>query len=613
MNGVIKVIEKAAYLLSILIGIVIANSCTLFKAETTHVSDLPASAETTANSMPAPQAAATNYGSYLAGRVAHIRHDLNTAADYYMAAVADTPDNQMLPNQLYIILTSQGRIDEAIKYAKIAQKKGDESPFIYTLEAIHLVKNKQYQQAAETISKCDNPFAQAVFNPLITAWSHAGMNDGPAALKALAPLGENEAFKPLYFFHAGAINDYLGNTKAAAAHYTALMNIKHMELAVFPLQVITNFYLRQNEPDKALFATRNAVNKNNLMMKTVIEGIKKSDSSVAPVLQSPDIGLSDALFSIALLLQQDNNNNDLALLFSSLASYSNPGYPLPLLLTADMLEKRELYAEANQVYRKVAPDSYAAYTALFQRGKNLMRLNDTAAAEEIFRKLYSDYPPNPDILTNLGEVARLNHKYAEAAQYYQKAIDLYPGEAVAEVWPLYFAIGVSYDAAGDHDTAERYFRKVLQLRPNRMTKNHLGYILLQQNKNIEEAFELIVSAYAPAAAEGTITDSVGWAFYKIGEYDRAAEYLEKASDQASSEALIYDHLGDAYWQIGRKREAVFQWNHALSLKDNTGEFDREATLKKLENGLDKPLVPAYDRSRIERQINALEFKEKQAE
>ena len=110
-------------------------------------------------------------------------------------------------------------------------------------------------------------------------------------------------------------------------------------------------------------------------------------------------------------------------------------------------------------------------------------------------------------------MARLNHKYAEAAQYYQKAIDLYPGEALPKSGRFTFALGV-YDAAGDHDTAERYFRKVLQLRPNRMTKNHLGYILLQQNKNIEEAFELIVSAYAPAAAEGTITDSIGWAFTK---------------------------------------------------------------------------------------------------
>ena len=74
------------------------------------------------------------------------------------------------------------------------------------------------------------------------------------------------------------------------------------------------------------------------MMKSVIEDLKKRFVR-CPGFEISEIGLSDALFSIALLLQQDNNNNDLALLFSSLASYSNPGYPLPLLLTADMLEK----------------------------------------------------------------------------------------------------------------------------------------------------------------------------------------------------------------------------------------------------------------------------------
>lgn len=35
MNGVIKVIEKAAYVLSVLIGIVIANSCTIFDSRPT--------------------------------------------------------------------------------------------------------------------------------------------------------------------------------------------------------------------------------------------------------------------------------------------------------------------------------------------------------------------------------------------------------------------------------------------------------------------------------------------------------------------------------------------------------------------------------------------------
>ena len=85
--------------------------------------------------------------------------------------------------------------------------------------------------------------------------------------------------------------------------------------------------------------------------------------------------------------------------------------------------------------------------------------------------------------------------------------------------------------------------------------------------------------------------------------------MEKASDQAPSEAVIYDHLGDAYWQVGRKREAVFQWNHALGLKDDTGEFNRQATLKKLENGLEKPTVLPFDQKEIDKQIERLKAKE----
>ena len=607
MNGVIKVFEKIAYVLSILIGIVIANSCTCFYQDQTteqNLTDEEIVLQTKTSSKDIP-----DYGSYLAGRMAHIRHDLNTAADYYKKVVEDVPDKQMLPSQLYIMLTSQGRIKEAVQYAQLARQKGDESPFIYMIEAVDLTKDGNYQKAIDTIKLSKNPMADSFFNPLIAAWNYAGLKEDKKALKALSPLASNPAFKPLYLFHAGAINDYLGNNKAAEAYYTSLMNIKHMELSVFPLQVIANFYLRQNEPDKALRAASLAINKNNLMMKNVIETIKKSDTEISPLLDAPEKGLADALFSVALLLQQDGGNADLSILFASLASYCYPQYPLPYLLTASLLEKRELFDEANRIYTNIKPDSYAYYNAQFQIGKNLIQMGQIKDAESIFRKLYASYPPNTDILTNLGEVSRINGQYLEAAKFYQKAVDCYPETSVAEVWPLYFAIGVSYSAANNNELAEKYLRKVLQLKPNRLTQNHLGYILLIQNKNIEEAFELIVSAYNPRNDDGTVTDSLGWAFFKIGDYEQAVKYLEKASDQAPSEAVIYDHLGDAYWMNGRQREAVFQWNHALGLKDDTGEFDRNATLNKLENGIKTPIIPAFDKEKINQQIDRLRKKE----
>ena len=48
---------------------------------------------------------------------------------------------------------------------------------------------------------------------------------------------------------------------------------------------------------------------------------------------------------------------------------------------------------------------------------------------------------------------------------------------------------------------------------------------------------------------------------------------------------------------------------ALGLKDDTGEFNRQATLKKLENGLEKPVLPAFDQKKIEKQIERLKTKE----
>ena len=53
MNGVIKVIEKAAYVLSVLIGIVIANSCTIFDSRP------PAAEKAQAVSEPEQEAAAS--------------------------------------------------------------------------------------------------------------------------------------------------------------------------------------------------------------------------------------------------------------------------------------------------------------------------------------------------------------------------------------------------------------------------------------------------------------------------------------------------------------------------------------------------------------------------
>ncbi|MGH6660973.1 MAG: tetratricopeptide repeat protein, partial [Rhodospirillales bacterium] len=83
--------------------------------------------------------------------------------------------------------------------------------------------------------------------------------------------------------------------------------------------------------------------------------------------------------------------------------------------------------------------------------------------------------------------------------------------------------------------------------------------------------------------DGYIVDSLGWGYYKVGNFQKAVVELERAVELRPQDPIINDHLGDAYWQVGRQREAKFQWTRALSLKPDD---DLLAKLqKKLKDGL----------------------------
>jgi tetratricopeptide (TPR) repeat protein len=80
--------------------------------------------------------------------------------------------------------------------------------------------------------------------------------------------------------------------------------------------------------------------------------------------------------------------------------------------------------------------------------------------------------------------------------------------------------------------------------------------------------------------DGYMVDSLGWANYRLGQYDEAVEQLERAVSLKPSDPTINDHLGDAYWKAGRKLEATFQWRHALDSKpDEDEKADLELKMK----------------------------------
>src|SRR5258708_37525659 len=85
--------------------------------------------------------------------------------------------------------------------------------------------------------------------------------------------------------------------------------------------------------------------------------------------------------------------------------------------------------------------------------------------------------------------------------------------------------------------------------------------------------------------DGYIVDSLGWAYYRLGDYEKAAEYLEKATELVPEDPTINDHLGDAYWQTGRLVEARYQWKRAPQFGPHEAEIKPiEAQLERGRSG-----------------------------
>ncbi len=152
-----------------------------------------------------------------------------------------------------------------------------------------------------------------------------------------------------------------------------------------------------------------------------------------------------------------------------------------------------------------------------------------------------------------------------------------------------FLQGSIYERQKKYDQAEQAFRDVLQQNPtNSMALNYLGYMLADRNSHLEEALTLVKKALDFDPQNYNYIDSLGWVYFKLGNYDQAEENLRRAADKSPNDATIQDHLGELYARTNRFKLAAAHWEHALYEwnKSTPGDVDQQdvaRVTKKLES------------------------------
>jgi tetratricopeptide (TPR) repeat protein len=530
-------------------------------------------------------------GSYLAARHAGVMRDAAAAAIYYRVALRGDPRNPELLSRAFTAVMQSGDIQGAAQLADQLLQVDKTDRTARLVLGVRAIKQKQFATARQQLSQSVRGPITDLAAALLGAWTHVGPNESKAALELIEKLGGPESYNAIKDMHAGLILDMSGQRRDALKRLEAAY--KNDPTALRIVQAYGGLLSRQGNRDEALKVFKaydEALPRHPLIAEAIQEA--EGGRRVAPIVDSAQAGAAEALYTIGAALGR--RGEDLAIVYLQLALYLMPNHALALASLADIYEGMRKPELAIQTYERVPANSPLSRHARIQRAVNLDRLDRTDEAIAELEKLLDVGTSDRDATIALAGIQRMRKKFAECAITYSKVIDQHTRKEKID-WVIYYYRGICYERSKQWPKAEIDMKAALELSPDQPdVLNYLGYSWVDQGVHLEEGMRMIRRAVEQRADDGAIVDSLGWAYYRMGNFENAVKYLEQAVELKPDDPTINDHLGDAYWKTGRHLEARFQWTHARDL--NPEPEDLVKILEKLKSGLpdDPPSTTSSD-------------------
>ena len=274
---------------------------------------------------------------------------------------------------------------------------------------------------------------------------------------------------------------------------------------------------------------------------------------------------------------------------------------LDVINSNSLIQKSAIYLELN--------DSNNALTTLIN-AHSLDSLN-----LEIMSRLFSIYLENNKMsdAENIG--LKMIYTYPEnPIGYLNKAIlsinNLKPEEAISTLLPLkdknsdnytlQYLLGTAYHQLKDSENAKIYLENSLKINSrSRNTKHNLAmiydaegdfknsdslytdlilsdsldaqaynnyaYSLVERNLDLDKALEMSLIANKLKPKVAPYLDTLGWIYFKIGEYDLALERIQQAYSIDESNSAILEHLADILSKTNQKQKAKLIYFQAIEI------------------------------------------------
>ena len=278
--------------------------------------------------------------------------------------------------------------------------------------------------------------------------------------------------------------------------------------------------------------------------------------------------LSEFLFLISNLYSSEDTF-ERSNFYLYLSNFLNSKFIYNLSLVVENYYLNKDYEKAKKILRNFKKEDNFYYWS--RKKKEAQIISAQRNKKESLKFIISEYEkiekPNKKMTFDLANFYKRSKDYKTAIKYYSKVIENLDENSEIKSNILYRR-GGSYERSGDYLNADKDLIESLNINPDdAYVLNYLAYSWLERDYKIEEAMDMLKTAYAAESEDPYIIDSIGWAYYLIDDYQEAEKYLKRAVEMMPYDPIVNDHYGDILWKLNRKIQARYFWKNVLEMED----------------------------------------------
>jgi tetratricopeptide (TPR) repeat protein len=505
-----------------------------------------------------PPAGATPYGMFLAGEAALNDGKSHEAAQYFEQARLQPDVDPLVSEKAFTAALLSGDIDKAAAIAPTGADAPEAAKRMGKLVVgVAALADGKGKQAQPLLAPDANAFPHKSAAALLAPWAAAQAGDVEGSLVQPQVKGDplvdyfGQLGQALLFERAKRYDEAETDFKAVAAGARA------SEMAVL---AYGGFLERRGRKLDAVALYETALGQDRSSVALNAAKLRASTGKSAPAAPSIREGAAQAMLAPTATMIA-GKQTQIALGYLRLILRLDPQRDDAWLMVGDIMQAAGDTDAARAAYNHPKPTSAEYGAGQAKLAWTYQQADDHQTALKLARAAAAS--GDADARLTLADLLRSNDQFAESADLLTGLIN----QAKTPDWRLYYARGVAYERLNRWPEAEADLQAALKVKPEEPELlNYLGYSWIDRGVHLKDAMAMVEKAVAANPRSGAMVDSLGWAYYRQGDYKQAVDKLEQAVELDAGDPEINNHLGDAYWKVGRKDEALFQWRRVLTLK-----------------------------------------------